>query len=345
MTEISINERARHLLRTLIERYIASGTPVGSGTLAKESGLDLSSATIRNVLADLEELGLIISPHTSAGRIPTAQGYRVFVDNLLTVKPMDDGQVDKLKTQLKLMHKTSGLVQSASQLISGITQMAGIVTLPRRDESKLQHIEFLPLGDKRILVVLVFGPEDIQNRVISTDRIYSRNELQQAANYLNDKLTGQTVEEVKQVLVRELEATKHQMDHLMVTALEMARQILAKDTSEGDYVLSGEVQLMTYQDISDVTKLKSLFEAFTEKREILHLFDHVLRAEGVQIFIGEESGYAALGNCSIVTAPYQVEGQVLGVLGIIGPTRMNYRKVIPIVDITAKLLGAALNQE
>ncbi len=345
MTDISLNDRARHLLRALIDRYIAEGTPVGSSILAKESGLELSSATVRNVLADLEDMGLITSPHTSSGRVPTAQGYRVFVDNLLTLEPLDVVQIDKLKSQLKYLQGAAGLVQSASNLISGITRMAGIVTIPIREETRVQHIEFLPLGDKRVLVVLIIGSEEIQNRVICTERNYSRDELQQAANYLNEKLAGRGVEEVKRVLVHELEATKRQMDKLMVTALEMARQILTKDNKGGDYVLSGEVQLMTYQDISDVAKLRELFEAFNEKREILHLFDHVLQAEGVQIFIGEESGYAPLGNCSVVTSPYRVNGKVLGVLGIIGPTRMNYRQVIPIVDITAKLLGSALKQE
>ncbi len=345
MAEISLNERAQYLLRALIDRYIAEGVPVGSGTLAKESGLELSSATVRNVLADLEDLGLITSPHTSAGRVPTVQGYRVFVDSLLTLQPPDDLQVGQLKSRLDRVRDSGSLMQSASHIIAGITQMAGIVTLPRRDQTRVKHIEFMPLGEKRVLVILVIGADDVQNRVITTDRDYQRDELQRAANYLNDKLAGRSVADVKQVLVQELELTKRQMDQLMVTALEMARQILGRDDTPGDYVLSGEVQLMTYQDISDVAKLRDLFEAFNEKRDILTLFDSVLQAERVQIFIGEESGYAPLGNCSVVTSPYYINGKVMGVLGIIGPTRMNYRRVIPVVDITAKLLSAALKQE
>lgn len=345
MNSLSINERAQHLLKVLIEKYIAEGVPIGSRALAKESGLDLSPATIRNVLADLEDLGLIRSPHTSAGRVPTMKGYRVFVDSLVTVQPLIGSQIVKLKSELGRSQGDGRLLKSASSIISEITMMAGIVTLPRQDQSKLRQLEFLPLGDRRVLVIIVVSDGEIQNRVIQVSRDYERDELVSAANYLNSKLVGRSVQEVKKVLLDEMESTRTEMDRLMVSAIEMASQAFSQSADkEGDYVLSGETQLMAYQDVSDVEKLRQLFEAFNQKREILSLFEHVLRADGVQIFIGEESGYTPLGDFSVVTAPYSADGQVLGVLGVIGPTRMNYNKVIPLVDVTAKLLGAALKQ-
>lgn len=345
MNETPLNDRAQTLLRLLIERYISDGVPVGSRTLAADSQLNLSPATIRHVLADLEDMGLLASPHTSAGRVPTAQGYRVFVDSLLTVQPLGPMELDSLKTRLTRPGSEAELLRRASGLMSEVSQMAGIVTLPRHGKTTLRQVEFLPLSERRVLVVLVINDQEVQNRIIHVNRPYQREELQRAANYLNEHLVGRSVEEVKQRLIRELESTKAEMDRLMVSAMELARAALGDEDGEGDYVLSGETQLMRYQDISDMEKLRSLFEAFSEKQELLHLFENVLQADGVQIFIGEESGYRPLNGCSVVTAPYSVDGQVLGVLGIIGPTRMNYRSLIPMVDVTARLLGAALKSE
>lgn len=346
MNEMPINERAQHLLKVLIEKYIAEGQPVGSRALALDSGLDLSSATIRKVLADLEEVGLIRSPHTSAGRVPTMKGYRVFVDSLVSVSPLKNSLVNELKTQLDRSLDEGFILKSASSLISEITHLAGIVTLPKQEHIRLRQLEFLPLGEGRVLVIIVVNDGEIQNRVIQVKRDFRRDELAAAANYLNSRLAGRNVNEVKDLLVSEMDRTRHEMDQMMVSAIELASQAFAQqETTGGDYVLSGETQLMACEDVSDVEKLRKLFEAFNEKRDILGLFEHVLRADGVQIFIGEESGYTPLGDFSAVTAPYSVDGEILGVLGVIGPTRMNYNKVIPMVDVTAKLLSAALKQD
>lgn len=339
----TINERAQFLLKALIERYIQSGEPVGSRTLVRDTRTDLSPATIRNVMADLEELGFVKAPHTSAGRIPTVQGYRCFIDSLLTVQPLQTTEISVLKERLDADMSSSDLVEIASSMLSGVTKMAGIVTLPRHEFAALRQVEFLPLSDNRILVILVISDEDVQNRVIHTDRAYTRAELQQAANYFNHHFGGRSLLEVKQTLLREMRETKERADQIMVAAIDMASKALIDESPSQDYVLAGQTNLMHYEEMSDVSKLRQLFEAFSEKRAILHLFDQVMNAQGVQIFVGQESGYGVLDECSIVTAPYTVNGQIVGVLGVVGPTRMAYQRVIPIVDVTAKLLGAALN--
>lgn len=339
-----INERAQFLLKALIERYIQSGEPVGSRTLALDTRAELSSATIRNVMADLEDLGFVKAPHTSAGRIPTAKGYRCFIDSLLTVQPLQSVEISQLKEGLSPDYSAQDLVGRASSMLSGITRMAGMVMFPRVEYNALQHVEFLPLSDNRILVILVVSDEEIQNRVIHVEREYTRSELQQAANYFNQQFAGRNLATVKSALLNEMQETQRHADRIMKAAIDMATKALAED-KQADLVIAGQTNLMQYMEMADMGKLRQLFEAFTQKSEFLNLFDSVMKAQGVQIFVGGESGYRVLDECSLVTAPYTANGQILGVLGVIGPTRMAYQRVIPIVDITAKLLGAALNQE
>ncbi|MDG4552230.1 MAG: heat-inducible transcriptional repressor HrcA [Candidatus Contendobacter sp.] len=342
----TLNERTQHLLRALVERYIRNGQPVGSRTLARDAGLDLSPATIRNVMADLEELGYLRAPHTSAGRVPTARGYRFFIDTLLHLKPLEDREVETLRRRIdQPVRDGAELARSVSDLLSGATHLVGVVMLPRRKTLTLRQVEFLPLAENRVLVILVLNTQEVQNRVIQTQRPYGAMELQQAANYLNQQFTGQDIHQVRESLLRDLRETRDSLDRLMQTVVEMAEQTFEPESNDQDYVVAGQTQLMRYADLSDLDKLRQLFEAFNHKRDLLHLFDQCLRADGVQIFIGEESGFEALEGCSVVTAPYSVEGRVLGVLGVIGPTRMAYDRVIPVVDVTARLLAAALNNQ
>ena len=339
-----ISDRAQLLLKALIERYIQSGEPIGSRTLARDMRMDLSPATIRNVMADLEDLGFIKAPHTSAGRVPTVQGYRCFIDSLLTVQPLQTAEIHRLQEELNPEVTPQDLVERASSILSGITKMAGIVMLPRHEQNALQHLEFLPLSENRILVILVISDEEIQNRVIHVGRQYSRAELQQAANYFNQHFTGRNLSTVKEALLQEMQDTKQRADHIMMAAIDMASKALS-DEKEADFVVAGQTNLMQYLEMADMEKLRQLFDAFNEKRDLLSLFDHVMKAQGVQIFVGEESGYDVLDGCSLVTAPYTTNGQIVGVLGVVGPTRMAYQRVIPLVEVTAKLLGAALNQD
>ncbi|HEX7030329.1 MAG TPA: heat-inducible transcriptional repressor HrcA [Gammaproteobacteria bacterium] len=347
-TEGQLSDRARQLLTTLVERYIRDGEPVGSRTLSRDSGLDLSPATIRNIMADLEELGMVRSPHTSAGRVPTARGYRLFVDALLTVKPLDGREVARLQRELlEKMEPARGdsqsLMTTTSSLLSGVTQMAGLVTIPKRDFGAWRQVEFLPLSDNRVLAILVVNEREVQNRILELDRAYSQSELQQFANYLNTHFAGRDVGQIRASLLKELRNTRESMNDMMAAAITMAEQMFERAPPDEDYVLAGETHLMEFAELSNVDKLRQLFEAFNKKREILHLLDQCVAADGVQIFIGEESGYQVLDECSVVTAPYRVNEELVGVLGVIGPTRMAYERVIPIVDMTAKLLSAALN--
>ena len=340
-----LSERAQHLFRVLVQRYIGSGQPVGSRTLSRDSGLDLSPATVRNVMADLEDLGLLRSPHVSAGRVPTVQGYRFFVDSLLNVAPIDEGELLHLRTQLEIKGERESLMDAATSLISDVTHMAGIVTLPKQERLILRHVEFLALSPERVLVILVVNGSDVQNRVIHLGRPYSQALLQQVGNYLNEVCAGKDLLEVRKSLLAELKEHRSSLNELMLTAIEMADKAFVKDTGDEEALLvSGQTNLMEYGELADMEKLRHLFEAFREKTDLLHILDQCLRADGLQIFIGEESGFEVLDGCSVIAAPYQREGKVLGVLGVIGPTRMAYDRVIPIVDVTARLLGAALNQ-
>lgn len=336
-----LSERAQLLLKTLVERYIADGQPVGSRALSKYSGLDLSPASIRNVMADLEEMGFIASPHTSAGRIPTPRGYRFFVDTLLTIKPLDTMEINQLEGQLHA-ENTQRLVASASHLLSDLTRFAGVVVTPR-STSGFRHIEFIRLSDKRVLLILVTPEGDVQNRVIVTERAYTPSELVEAGNLLNQHYAGLTFEEIKHRIHDELKQLREDMTELMTAALEAGSQA-ATQSAEG-VVISGEHNLLDIAELSsNMANLRRLFDLFERKTGLLQLLDISARAQGIQIFIGGESGLVPLDECSVITAPYEVDGQVVGTVGVIGPTRMAYERVIPIVDITAKLLTSALTQ-
>ncbi len=340
--------RAQHLLKVLVQRHIRDGQPVGSRTLTRESGLELSAASIRNIMADLEELGYVRSPHTSAGRIPTDKGYRFFVDCLLTADPEQLSGGDRLDVRLETAPDAEyeDIVDSASSLLSGLTRLAGVVTFPRRRTGVLRHLEFLPLDNRRVLAIIVVNDHEVQNRVLHLERDYGADELQRVANYLNTHYAGQRVEAARETLLASLEDDRQRMDQLMGSVLELGGQALTESRRNDEYVVAGQTNLMSFDELSaDVQRLRNLFNAFAEKRDILHLLDQCLVAEGIQIFIGEESGYRVFDGCSLVTTPYSAEGEVLGVLGVIGPTRMAYDRVIPIVDLTARLLGAALKQQ
>ncbi|HUX72355.1 MAG TPA: heat-inducible transcriptional repressor HrcA [Steroidobacteraceae bacterium] len=341
----SLTERAQLLLKALIENYIRDGQPVGSRTLSRDSRLSLSSATIRNVMADLEALGFVASPHTSAGRVPTQKGYRFFIDTLLKLKPLEHGEIEEIERRL-VSDAAAGrsLVQTVSQMLSSVTHMAGLVTLPNPNYVALSQIEFIGLSENRALAIMVMNNREVQNRVVQLDRYYSPDELRRAANYLNEAFAGRSLPDVRAMLVAQLQDAHQHMNRLMLDAIQVAQKVFDGPEGAGvEYVIAGETNLMDFAELSNVDRLRRLFDAFTEKHDILRLLDSCLRAEGVQIFIGQESGYQILNDISVVTAPYLVDNQVIGVLGIIGPTRMAYERVIPIVDVTAKLLGSALN--
>ena len=338
------SDRAETLLKTLIERYIQDGQPIGSRALAKDSGLDLSPATIRNVMSDLEEMGLILSPHTSSGRVPTAKGYRMFVDSLLTIKPMRSDTIESIKQQLTATANIEGIISNASSMLSDITKLTGVVTIPKRELVRLEHIEFVKLSPKRILVILIVNGHEVQNRVIDVERDFSLSELQESANYLNAEYSGQDLAGIRERLFSSMQQARDSMQQLMQDTMNLADQIL-RSSKNDDYILAGQTNLMSYNEMCDIDKLRKLFEAFNSKRDLLHILDQSIQAEGMQIFIGGESGHKILDEMSLVTAPYKVNDEVVGVLGVIGPTRMAYDRVIPIVDVTAKVLSAVLRPD
>ena len=337
-----LDKRAQILLKTLVERYIAEGQPVGSRTLSKYSGLDLSPATIRNVMSDLEEMGFISSPHTSAGRIPTPLGYRFFVDTLLVTRPLQSGEIHRLEGQLHLDNPQRA-IQSASNLLSQLTHFAGVVMTPRRRAVSFRHIEFLRLSERRVLLIVVTPEGDVQNRILFTERDYSQTELIEAGNYINQNYAGQSFEDVRQRLHQELREIRQDMIMLMTAALEAGDKAVNEGNEQ--YVISGERNLLEVSELSqDMKRLRQLFELFEKKTSLLQILDVSLRGQGVQIFIGGESGFSTPDEVSVVTAPYKVDGEVVGTVGVIGPTRMAYDRVVPIVDVTAKLLSSALSQ-
>ena len=335
-----LDQRAQILLKTLVEHYISDGQPVGSRTLAQCSGLELSPASIRNMMSELEDMGFIASPHTSAGRIPTPLGYRLFVDTLLTVRPLENIEVRRLESGLQSPDPQE-LIDATANLLSELTRFAGVVMVPRRRSVAFRHLEFVPLSDKRILLIIVAADGNVQNRIIFTERRFSPSELTQAANFFNQHFSGQTFDEVRRKLNEELKKMQSDITRLMSTALEISDKAMSDDDG---LVLAGESKLFNVADLSsNIASLRKLFEAFENRTLLLQLLDNSHRAEGVQIFIGGESGYSPLDECSMVTAPYEVDGEVVGTLGVIGPTRMAYERVIPIVDITARLLSNALS--
>ncbi|MPZ43541.1 MAG: heat-inducible transcriptional repressor HrcA [Betaproteobacteria bacterium] len=336
-----LNDRAQTLLKTLVERYIAEGQPVGSRALSRYSGLELSPASIRNIMADLEDMGFIASPHTSAGRVPTARGYRLFVDTLLKVRPLAELEISHLEGQIQ-PDSIERMMSSASQLLSDLTRFAGVVLAPKRRSIAFRHIEFLNLTDKRVLLIIVTPEGDVQNRIIFTDRAYSPSELTEATNFVNQHYAGLQFEEIRVRIRGELQELHADMSRLMTAALEAGSQAVSDPVD--NVVISGEGHLLEVDDLSsNLARLRQLFGLFEKKTELLKLLDLSSRANGVQLFIGNESGLVPLDECSVVTAPYEVDGQVVGTVGVIGPTRMAYERVIPIVDITAKLLSSALS--
>jgi heat-inducible transcriptional repressor len=338
-----LDPRARHLLQALIAQHIRDGEPVGSRTLARASGLDVSPATIRNIMSDLEEIGLLSAPHISAGRVPTAQGYRVFVDSLLQTEPLPESEVATLRSGIGSGAGTQSLLSNASEMLSAMSQFVGVVTVPQRAQFAFRLIDFVPLDGNRVLVILVFTDNEVQNRIITTRRNYNASELEQTANYLNANFAGRPLAEIRAVLMRELRATRSEMERVLSAAVDISEQAL--DTDGEDMLLSGQTRLIGMHGLSDVDRLRELFEAFASKREILALLERCTSAPGLRVFIGEESGLAPLGSCTVITAPYTSQGRILGMLGVIGPTRMAYDRVIPIVQAAASLLGEALNPE
>ncbi|MFW5431489.1 MAG: heat-inducible transcriptional repressor HrcA [Methylophilaceae bacterium] len=336
-----MDERAQILLKTLIEHYVSDGQPIGSNALLQHSGLGLSPATIRNVMSDLEHLGFVASPHTSAGRIPTQQGYRFFVDSLLSVQPLEAQQIQQLENTLKSSNQQE-LITTAADMLSNLTQFAGMVLIPKRKTLVFKHLEFMPLSDKRILVIIVTTDGNVQNRVIVSDTPFKTAELSEASNYFNAHYAGQTFEVARQKLHADLKKMQVDISDLMSAALDAGDEANAKD--KDDVVIAGERNLLNVDELAtNVITLRKLFDVFERRSSLMQLLDNSQKAEGVQIFIGGESGYSPLDECSMVTSPYEVDGQVVGTLGVIGPTRMAYERVIPIVDITAKLLSNALS--
>ena len=336
-----LNERAQTLLKILVERYIAEGQPVGSRALSKFSSLELSPATIRNVMADLEEMGFVTSPHTSAGRVPTPKGYRLFVDTLLTVRPIEEVERHQLEEQL-LPDDPHRVVTAASQILSELTHFAGVVVSPRRLGAVLRHVEFFRLSDKRVLLIIVASDGEVQNRVLVTEQAYSPSQLQEAANFVNQHYAGLEFDTIRQKVRSELNDLHRDISTLMKAAIETGTE--AMRPADG-VVISGGRNLLEVNDLSsDMERLRRLFDLFEKKTQLLELLEQSERADGVKIFIGGESQLVPLDECSIVSAPYEVNGQIVGTVGVIGPTRMAYERVIPIVDVTAKLLSSALSQ-
>lgn len=331
-----LDDRAKLLLKSLVERYIADGQPVGSRTLSKASGLELSPATIRNVMSDLEELGLIASPHTSAGRIPTARGYRLFVDTMLTA------QRQELQTPALQPDQPQKVIANAAQLLSNLSHFVGVVMAPKRS-SVFRHIEFLRLSERRLLVIIVSPEGDVQNRVLFTEADYSQSQLIEAANYLNTHFAGMAIEQVRTRVQQELVKLQGEIAALMQAAVQVSSEALTQEDNE--VVISGERNLLSVSDFShDMTHLRRAFELFEQKSQLMRLLDVSSQAEGVRIYIGGESQIVPMQELSVVSAPYEVDGQVVGTLGVIGPTRMPYDRMIQIVDITARLVGSALSQ-
>ena len=335
-----LDERARLLLKALVERYIADGQPVGSRTLSRASGIELSPATIRNVMSDLEDLGLIASPHTSAGRIPTARGYRLFVDTMLTSQRdpfVASGQMSSARLAPDQPQK---VISNAAHMLSSLSQFVGVVMAPRRT-SVFKHIEFLRLSEKRFLVIIVSPDGDVQNRVIFTETDYAQSQLIEAANFLNSNYAGMAMEQVRERLQNEVEALRGEIAALMQEAVEVSSEAMA---SREEVVISGERNLLAVSDFSgDLGNLRKLFDLFEQKAQLMRLLDVSSRAEGVRIYIGGESQVIPYQELSVVTAPYEVDGRVVGTLGVIGPMRMPYEKMIQIVDITSRLVSSALS--
>ena len=337
-----INERASKILQTIVERYISDGQPVASKALASDHQVGLSSATIRHIMADLELQGYLQSPHTSAGRVPTRQAYRLFVDNLLMVQHPTITKMDELQAELKPHSDAQVLVQQASQLLSDVTQLVSVVTLPRHQQLVLRQVEFLPLSERRVLVVLVLNDYTVQNRVMQVDRLFNRAELTAAGNYVTEHYSGMNLSEIRQRFANDLQHQRDELEGMLQAVMEFTED-LCHQPSE-DCIVRGEHHLLNGMDVTQYPQLRELFEVFAKKQDILSLLDHTMGAEGIQIYIGDESGHKVFDDYSLVTATYTNHDKIVGVLGVIGPTRMAYQRVISAVDVTANLLSRAFEE-
>ena len=336
------SHRARRILSAIVDKYIQEGIPIGSKSLSLADNIGLSPASIRNVMSDLEELGFIASPYTSSGRVPTSKGYRFFIDSLLKLQPVEATELERIKKRVNLHDSNSReLAISVSNTLSAITKLAGIVTIPKQQVTRLKEIDFIQLSEKRILAIIVMNETEVENRILQMKRDYSKDELKQASNYINTHYKGRSLSYIKKHLINELMQTKDSVNSLMSDLIDIADQVLDFDESD-EYIVAGQRRLMDFHELSDIKKLRQLFDAFKEKQQLLELLDKSMSTSGIQIFIGEESGYQMFDNCTLITTPYTTEDGAIGVLGVIGPTRIAYQKVIPIVDITAKLLGKSL---
>ncbi len=342
---MALDNRSETVLKTLVKTYIEQGQPVGSRTLSKLPQLGVSSATVRNVMSDLEELGLITSPHTSAGRIPTSQGYRLFVDSMVRASTIDRDHLKELASKFDSQADPAALLAHASDMVSELTQFAGVVVLPSLSATRFHQLEFMRLSESRVLAILVTDDGRVQNRVLPTADGFSDSELVEAANFFNHRYKGNTLDDVRRFVVRDMQQDNDEMHRLNQSAIKAANDIISEEDSNagGDVVVSGEQKLLDVPDLCQIETLQKLFDTFKTKRDLLDLLDRSMKADGVSVFIGEESGYSALGECSVIASPYEADGKILGTLGVIGPTRMAYDEVISVVDITAKLLSQALN--
>ena len=336
------SQRARRILSAIVDKYIQEGIPIGSKSLSLADEIGLSPASIRHVMSDLEELGFIASPYTSSGRVPTSKGYRFFIDSLLKLQPVEAKELERIKKRVNTHESNSReLAISVSNALSAITKLVGIVTIPKQKVIRLKEIDFIQLSEKRILAIIVMNETEVENRILQMKRNYSKDELKQASNYLNTHYKGRSLSYIKKHLINELVQTKESVNSLMSDLIDIADKVLDFDESN-EYIVAGQRRLMDFHELSDINKLRQLFDAFREKQQLLELLEKSMSTDGIQIFIGEESGYQIFDNCTLITSPYTTEEGAIGVLGVIGPTRIAYQKVIPIVEITAKLLGKSL---
>ena len=341
---MSLDQRAENVLKNLVETYVQQGQPVSSGMLSKLPELAVSSATLRNVMSDLEELGFIASPHTSAGRIPTVQGYRLFVDSMVQASEITEQAVQQLSERFENETNPETLLAHASDVLSELTQFAGVVVLPNHSAARFHQLEFMRLSESRILAILVTEDGRVQNRVLPTAGTFKDNELVEAANFFNHRYKGNTLDEVRRLLISDMKQDNDDMHSVNQAAIKAASQVISEEdaSAENDVVVSGEQKLLGVPDLCQIETLQKLFDAFKTKRDLLDLLDRSMKADGISVFIGEESGFSSLGECSVIASPYEVKGKTLGTLGVIGPTRMDYNDVISVVDITSKLLSQAL---
>ncbi len=341
---MSLDQRAENVLKNLVETYIQEGQPVGSRTLSKLPELGVSSATVRNVMSDLEELGLIKAPHTSAGRIPTVQGYRLFVDSMVRASHPTREAVTQLSERFQGESDPDKLIAHASDVLSELTEFAGMVVLPNQSVTRFHQLEFMRLSETRVLAILVTEDGRVQNRVLQSAEKFKESELVEAANFFNQRYKGNTLQDVRRLVVQDMQAVNDEMHKINQSAMQAASQVISEEESsaQSDVVVSGEQKLLGVPDLCQIETLQRLFDAFKTKRDLLDLLDRSMKAEGVSVFIGEESGFSALGECSVIASPYEIDGKVIGTLGVIGPTRMSYDSVISVVDITSKLLSQAL---